>query len=215
MNYPNIAALLLALAALPVQAHYLWLEPADGKARLCFGEYENALREKSGGRLDSIARPEVQANDGTRAAVAVQRQADHFALAAAAGQPLLAQDTGMAVKDLRKNHLGIVKPMYYARFAAAEAEGASSLALDIRPLGNGRVRVSLHGQPLAKARLSVFAPNRWLREYETDASGEAAIETPWPGLYVLEVAHVEPVQGVYQDAAYEGVRHVGTLSFVR
>lgn len=215
MNYPNIAALLLALAALPVQAHYLWLEPVGGEAHLCFGEYENALREKSGGRLDSIVMPEVQTNDGRRVAVAVQRKADHLALAVPAGQPLVAQETSMAVKDLRQHNLGIVKPMYYTRFATAEAEGASSLALDIRPLGNGRVRVSLHGQPLAKVKLSVFAPNRWLREYETDASGEAGIDTPWPGLYVLEVAHVEPAKGVYQGAAYEGLRHVGTLSFVR
>lgn len=211
----RIAALLLALGVLPAQAHYLWLEPVGGEAHLCFGEYENALREKSGGRLDSIAMPEVQTNDDRRVAVAVQRKADHLALAVPAAQPLIAQETSMAVKDLRQQHIGIVKPMYYTRLAVAEAEGASSLALDIQPLGQGRVRVSLHGQPLAKAKLNVFAPNRWLREYETDAAGEAGIDTPWPGLYVLEVVHVEPVKGDYQGTAYEGLRHVGTLSFVR
>ncbi|HEY3328339.1 MAG TPA: hypothetical protein VGK14_14385 [Novimethylophilus sp.] len=213
-KYPFALALLALLQALPAQAHYLWIEPVDGAAHLCFGEYQEGLREKAGGRLDSIAMPEAQTNDGKRAAVAVQRKADHFAMQAAAGAPLIAQEITMKVKDLRKNNIGIVKPMYYTRFAAADAEGTSPLALDIQPLGKGRVRVSLHGKPLAKAKLTAFAPNQWLREYETDASGEAAVETPWPGLYVLEVAYVELDKGEYQGDAYEGIRHVGTLSFV-
>lgn len=202
-------------ASLPVKAHYLWIEPANGEAHLCFGEYENSLREKSGDRLDTIALPEVQTNDGQRTAVMVQRKVDYLALSAKVGQPLIAQEITMKVKDLRKNNIGIVKPMYYTRFAAAEAEGASALALDIQPLGKGRMRVSLHGKPLAKAKLNVFAPNQWLREYATDDNGETAVDTPWPGLYVLEVVHVEAGKGVYQGDAYEGIRHVGTLSFVR
>jgi hypothetical protein len=200
-------------AAIPAQAHYLWIEPVGDEAHLCFGEYENALREKSGGRLDTIAMPE--AKDASAAAVATERKVDHFALKAKAGQPLIAQEVSMKVKDLRKNNIGIVKPMYYARFAVSESEGASTLALDIQPVGKGKVRVSLNGKPLAKAKLNIFAPNQWLREYETDEKGEAAVDMPWHGLYVVEVAYVEPVKGEYQGDAYEGIRHVGTLSFVR
>lgn len=218
MKTTNLLKMVLMLAlpaAFPAEAHYLWIEPANGEAHLCFGEYENALREKTGGRLDTIAMPEAQTNGGQHLAVAMQRKADYLALAAKAGQPLVAQEITMKVKDLRKNNFGIVKPMYYTRFAVAEAEGASALALDIQPLGKGSVRVSLHGKPLAKAKLNVFAPNQWLREYETDESGEAAVDTPWPGLYVLEVVHVEAGKGEYRGDAFEGVRHVGTLSFVR
>ena len=208
------AVFLSAMAtAIPAQAHYLWIEPVGEEAHLCFGEYENALREKSGGRLDTIAMPEVQ--DASRAAVTLERKADHLALKAKAGQPLTAQESSMKVKDLRKNNIGIVKPMYYARFAVSDTESASTLALDIQPVGKGKVRVSLHGKPLAKAKLNIFAPNQWLREYETDDKGEVAVDTPWPGLYVVEVAYVEPVKGEYQGDAYEGIRHVSTLSFVR
>lgn len=207
--------LLALLAALPAQAHYIWIEPVNGEAHLCFGEYENALREKTGGKLDNIAMPEVQINDDKRTAAAVQRKADYMAIAAKAGQPLIAQEITMKVKDLRKNNIGIVKPMYYTRFESAETEGASALPLDIQPQGKGRVRVSLHGKSLAKTKLNIFAPNQWVREYETDANGEAAIDTPWPGLYVMEVVHVESVKGEYQGDAYEGIRHVSTLSFVR
>lgn len=214
MKNIRMAVLLSAMiAALPAQAHYLWIEPAGDEAHLCFGEYENGLREKSGGRLDTIVMPEVA--DASRVAVAAERKPDHLALKARAGQPLIAQEVTMKVKDLRKHHIGIVKPMYYTRFAASETEGASALALDIRPAGKDRVRVSLHGKPLAKARLNIFAPNQWMREYEADDQGEVAIDTPWQGLYVVEVVHVEPVKGEYQGDAYEGIRHVGTLSFVR
>jgi hypothetical protein len=218
MKTTNLLKMVLMLAlpaAFPAQAHYLWIEPANGEAHLCFGEYENALREKSGGRLDTIAMPEVRTNDDQRLAVAVERKTDYMALAAKAGQPLVAQEITMKVKDLRKHNIGIVKPMYYTRFAAADVEGASLLALDIQPLGKGRVRVSLDGKPLAKAKLNVFAPNQWLREYETDEKGEATVDTPWPGLYVLEVVHVEASPGEYQGDSYEAIRHVGTLSFVR
>ncbi len=208
--------MLLGLAiSLPASAHYIWIEPVGGEAHLCFGEYENALREQSGDKLDVIAMPEVQGLDGMHTSLATERKADHLAIKAKAGQPLIAQEVMMKVKDLRKYHLGIVKPMYYARFAAADEESASALALDIQPLGKGKVRVMLRGQPLAKAKLNIFAPNQWMREYETDANGEATLDTPWPGLYVVEVAHVEPVKGEYQGDAYEGIRHVGTLSFMR
>lgn len=199
--------------AIPVQAHYLWIEPVGEEAHLCFGEYENALREKSGGRLDTIAMPEVA--DASRVAVGTERKTDYLAVKAKAGQPLIAQEITMKVKDLRKHNIGIVKPMYYTRFAASESEGVSALTLDIQPVSKGKVRVSLHGKPLAKAKLNIFAPNQWMREYETNDQGEVAIDTPWPGLYVVEVVHVEPVKGEYQGDAYEGIRHVGTLSFVR
>ena len=205
--------LLGVAAAMPAKAHYLWIEPAGEEAHLCFGEYENALREKTGGRLDTIAMPEVMTV--SRASLTAERKTDYLGIKANGSQSLIAQEITMKVKDLRKNHIGIVKPMYYTRFAVSEKEEASMLALDIQPVGKGAVRVSLHGKPLAKNKLNVFAPNQWMREYETDVNGEVAVHTPWPGLYVVEVVHVEPVKGDYQGDSYEGIRHVGTLSFIR
>lgn len=69
-------------------------------------------------------------------------------------------------------------------------------------------------QPLGKGRLNFYAPNQWTREYETDAAGEAVAEMPWSGLYVLQVAYVEPMKGEYQGDAYEAIRHVVTLSLL-
>src|SRR2546426_3804283 len=99
---------LMALS-LPAQAHYIWLEPVDGQARIYFGEYGEGVREKTGGRLDTIAMPEAQTNpaDGKRVALAVQRKADHLSLQGAGLEPLIAQDIGMKVKDLTNYNIGI------------------------------------------------------------------------------------------------------------
>jgi hypothetical protein len=209
-------SVMLALS-LPAQAHYIWLEPVDGQARLYFGEYGEGVREKTGGRLDTIAMPEAQTNpaDGKRSTLLVQRKADYLALQVAGLEPLIAQDVSMKVKDLTKYNIGIVKPMYYARFSTGGAEPASVLGLDIQPLGEGRVRVNLHGKPLAKAKLHIYAPNQWMQEFTTSDAGEVTVSTPWPGLYVLEVVYVESVKGEYQGDAYEGIRHVGTLSLIK
>lgn len=218
MKFMQYSLALLALVwAFPASAHYLWIEPFVEEARLYFGEYQEALRERVGGRLDEIAAPQAWTHpaEGKPAALVLERKEDHFALQASASAPLIAQEAGMPVKDLRKHNIGIVKPMYYARFSTGGMEAASALDLDIQPLGNNRVRVSLHGKPLVKAKLTVYAPNLWMREYETGDAGEITVEMPCPGLYVLQVAHVEPAQGAYQGQAYEGIRHVGALSLIR
>lgn len=212
----GLVALIGILQPTTSYAHYLWIEPVDGSAHLCFGEYENTLREKTGGKLDNIAMPEVQTNpaDGKRMAVSIQRKPDHIALQGTTVQALIAQEITMKVKDLSKHHMGIVKPMYYSRFAASEAEQPSSLVLDIQPVAPGKIRVNFRGKPLAKTKVSLYAPNQWMREYDTNEAGEISIVTPWPGLYVAEVAYIEPVAGEYQGDKYEGIRHVGTLSIM-
>lgn len=212
----TIAGVLLSMVSLTVHAHYIWLEPSNNEAKLYFGEYGENLREKTGGRLDTIATPTATAiKAGLATAVSYVRKDNYLAIEAAGDIPLQVQDIGMEVKDLRKYNIGIVKPMYYARFAVKDIESPSTLDLDIQPLGGGKVKVSLHGKPLEKAKLEIFAPNQWMQEFNTDADGEVSITTPWPGLYVLHVVYVEAVAGKYQGADYEGIRHVSTLSFVK
>lgn len=212
----QLIACCMLLVVLPANAHYIWLEPSAKQANMYFGEYAEDLREVTGGRLDSIAAPEASLlKAGKLVPVAYTRQANHLELAVAGNQPVVIQDVKMKVKDLRKYNIGIVKPMYYARFATAETEAASGLDFDIQPLAAGKVKVSLHGKPLAKAKLEIIAPNQWMQELETNEAGEVAVKTPWPGLYVVHVVYVEQAQGTYDGEAYEGIRHVGTLSFIK
>lgn len=203
--------------AVPAKAHFLWFEPVDGQARLYFGEYADDVREKTGGRLDTIANPQVRANlaEGKTITVEIERKEDHLALKTKEMNRLRATEISMEVKDLTKNKIGIVKPMYYARFTNGEAEGISQEGLDIQPLGKNKARVNLNGKPLAKTKVFVYAPNRWMQEMKTNDAGEVVVSTPWPGLYVIEVVYLEPVPGNYQGVDYEAVRHVSTLSLIQ
>lgn len=204
--------LLAVTLSLPAQAHYIWLEQADGQTKLFFGEYENNLREKNGGRLDSIAAPEASPLEAAETKLGLKRQADHIAVENAPTKSVLVSELSMKVKDLTKYGYGIAKPMYYARLGSDHAASASSHLLDIQPLGNHKVVINLRGKPLAKAKLKITAPNLWQQELDANDQGEITFLTPWSGLYVMEVIHLEPVKGTYQGDPYENIRHVSTLS---
>lgn len=210
-----VLSLLALLQTTMVQAHFIWLEQADGQIKLYFGEYEGGLREKTGGKLDTIAAPAAKTIDNKTLVVATKRAADYIGIEGAGNQPVFAHELTMKVKDLTKNRYGIVKPMYYARIGNGNAEGASDHALDIQPLGNNKVRIHLNGKPLAKAKLKMIAPNQWLQELDADENGEATYNMPWPGLYVLVAIHLESNPGEYQGDTYENIRHVSTYSIVK
>lgn len=213
------AILLLGLLALfqatMAQAHFIWLEQAEGQTKLFFGEYEGGLREKTGGKLDMIATPVATTLDNKVLPVATKRADNYIVIESSTHQPILAHELGMKVKDLTKYHYGIVKPMYYARSGSGNVEAASNHAFDIQPLGNNKVRIQLNGKPLAKAKLKVIAPNQWLQELDADENGEVSYNMPWAGLYVLLSIHLEPSKGNYQGDAYEYIRHVSTYSLLK
>lgn len=216
MNKLNLFLAMLALSAtLPASAHYLWLEQADGQTKLFFGEYENNLREKSGGRLDTIAAPEVKLLDAAVTKLSLKRNADFIAVEGAEAQPVIASELSMKVKDLTKYSFGIVKPMYYARIGTGTVEPASGNALDIQPLGNNKVLIRLNGKPLANNKLVISAPNQWQQELNVNDKGEVTFITPWTGLYVMEVVYLESSKGSYQGETYENIRHVSTLSVIK
>lgn len=213
--------ILAALTIIPAaHAHFIWLESSASEARVFFGEYENALREKSPGRLDTITGLALRAiaADGTATPLAPAKTATCFlAPLTAAPATLVAENLDMEVKDWRAHGYGIVKPMFYARalVTGAPAPTRPTLTLDILPDATkpGAFRVFLRGQPLGKAKLLVHAPNTWSREEEPDADGRFAVITPWPGLYVLEVIELETAPGEFAGKRYEAIRHRATLSF--
>jgi hypothetical protein len=220
----RILALTLALVCSPAlaRAHYLWIESeSDSEARIYFGEFNEGVRERAGGRLDERERLTGRVVDARGAhALALQKRTDHFAARLAGGTGwILADDLAGEVKDWRANDLGIVKPMFYARAAAANRVGPATpaLALDILPVAEApqSFQVFLRGRPLAGAKLFVYAPNLWMQELRADEQGRVAIATPWTGRYVLDVIHLERQPGEFQGRAYEAVRHRATYSFVR
>lgn len=216
----SIGITLLAMA-LPASAHYIWIErQGDGRARLYFGEYQDNEREKAGGRLDEIRDPRAWFLDrhGQRHELQAAKLADHFDLGPVrAPAAVFAEESGYEVRDWTRLGFGVVKPLFYARYAARGPASAREpqLTLDIVPLDAQRLRVTFRGSPLAKAKLTVYAPNGWAQERRTDEAGETNIATPWPGQYVVEVIHLERRPGEFEGKSYENLRHRMTLSVLK
>ena len=212
---------IFALAFLPLlaQAHYLWIETGnEDSARVYFGEFNEGVREKAGGRLDERDTLEgrmVRA-EGASEPLSFTKEPDHFAAKIGGAGWLLVEDLASEVKDWTSSDIGIVKPMFYARAAFGKPAPAAQpgLMLDIipDPKNPRQVRVFFNKEPLVKAKLMVHAPNQWSQELETNSAGEATIATPWPGRYVLEVIHKERTPGEFKGKPYEAIRHRVTFS---
>jgi len=198
------------------QAHYLWIESADGNAKLYFGEAEALLKEKSPGKLDNIKGPQAFNVDagGNRTQAAINRTADHIAISGKAPS-VIATEESLEVRDLTKNGLGIAKPNYYARNGQPAGSATPSLPLDIQAHGPNAFAIVYRGQPLKNAKLEVIAPNTWMQEHSTDAQGVVHINTPWRGQYVLHVLHVDKTPGEFAGKKYDNVRNNFTYTFVK
>jgi uncharacterized GH25 family protein len=209
-----ISTFFISIFAPAAIAHYLWIEQnATGNARLNFGEFENALKEKSPGRLDDIKAPSVTIS--TTKTVTATRTANGFTLNARADSKnsLTAIDNSMGVKDWRSSGVGMVKPIFYARYVASSAAMAAQMAFDVTPSGRpGQFIVTLNGKPLAKTKVDMFAPNGWARDARTDEAGMVTFPMPWRGQYVIEVTHKEDIPGEFEGAKYEALRHRATLT---
>lgn len=208
-------AAVLTVAALPAQAHFVWLErDGTGPAAAFFGEWDEDVRETSGagGHLDVIAGPVAFQADKARP-LAITRGPDRIEIAAAGPGDVRFVEASIKPRDDKRNG-GRTKGMFHAK--AGRADTRAALDLELVPLApeGDRFVLLLRGQPLPKARIKLAAPPKWARELHTDDKGEVAFVLPWAGRYVAEVVHVETVKGGEGDQAYDRIRHVASLSFV-
>ncbi len=153
---------------------------------------------------------------------------------------LIATDLDTPVKDgTPYSTIGVIyKPMFYARtqFLSFEPgrvseqvkEITDTLLLDIVPITShldpikGTIspkvgeevvlQVVFRGQPLAKAKPMAYAPNGWIRELRTNASGITRFTPLWPGTYVIDYVNLEKTPGEFQGKTYEAVRHRATFT---
>jgi uncharacterized GH25 family protein len=193
-------------------AHAVWIERDAKAVTLYYGEYDEAKRESSPGRLDDIGTPRVFVNN---AAASGQKGANGWRYAATAkGVELRAEALESPVRDWRKQGIGIVKPLFYARYAGGPAAQVPAAELDLVPTGKtAEFQLFLKGQPLPGIKVVVVAPNGWIREVKSDAEGRIEADMPWRGVYVLEATHVVPESGEYNGVTYEARRMRSTLSY--
>ena len=193
-------------------AHAVWLERDTKGVNFYYGEYDEAKREPSPGRLDDIGTPRLYVQG---AVVEGQKGANgwRFASPGKAGD-VRAEALDMPVRDWRKQGIGIVKPLFFARVADSLAAQKPASMLDLVPTGKpGQFQLSLAEKPLAGVKVVTVAPNGWIREAKSDADGLINVDMPWRGVYVLEATHVVPEAGEFNGVAYEAKRMRATLSY--
>jgi len=153
---------------------------------------------------------------------------------------LIATDVDTPVKDgTPYASIGLMyKPMYYARtqvlafepgrVSEREKDITDTLLLDIVPITShldpikGTIspkvgeevvlQVVFRGQPLAKAKPMALAPNGWVKELRTNASGITRFTPLWPGTYVIDYVNLEMTPGEFQGKTYEAIRHRTTFT---
>jgi len=221
MNKRTAFILLLCLLPWVAQAHYIWIESEDAKtARVYFGEFNEGVREKAGGRLDERAaiQGSLIRSEGATDRLSFSKESDHFAVQPVSAGWVVVEDVANEVKDWTSSDIGIVKPMFYARAAVGGrlTPAEPTTDLDIIPDSKNPhlVRVFFQKQPLPDAKVMVHAPNEWSKELQANGKGEVTFATPWRGRYVVEVIHRERVPGEFQGKRYEAIRHRATFSHV-
>ena len=207
----QLLALLLMALSNAAFAHAVWLERDAKQAYLYYGEYDEAKRETSPGRLDDIGTPVLFVNGQSVNGV---KTAKGWRFDAVKKGELRAEAAETPVRDWRQYGIGIVKPFFYARHLDTPLSQTPASALDLVSTGKaGEFRLFLNGQPLGGSKIIGVAPNGWTREIKTDAEGKITLDMPWRGVYVMEATHVQAETGEYQGVAYEGRRMRATLSY--
>ncbi|MDE2599856.1 MAG: DUF4198 domain-containing protein [Rhodocyclaceae bacterium] len=211
LSMKTFAAGILLAASTSVLAHAVWLERDAKGVQLYYGEYDEAKREASPGRLDDIGTPAAYAGAD---ALAGKKGDNGWRYAAAKGADVRAEAPESPVRDWRKQGIGIVKPLFFARLADGPAAQQPVALLDLVPTGkSGAFQLFVKGQALAGVKVVVVAPNGWTREVKTDADGRFTVGMPWRGMYVLEATHLLPEPGEYKGVTYESLRLRATLSY--
>jgi hypothetical protein len=198
----RLAILLTLGLALPAQAHMVWLERDGPAVRAYFGEWDADVREKTGGRLDSIATPHLLKDGGK----APGRESDHIRFDNVPQGDVRLVEAGLKPRGQKEDDR--TKTIFLARHGRSEASAALELELvPVTPGGNA-VTLFFRGKPLPKTVVKVVGPPKWEKVYRTDDQGRIGIETPWSGQYVIEAAHVDPTPGGSGDDAFARTRYV-------
>ena len=201
------AAAMSSMLSLNAAAHMLWLEGDTTASKLYFGEYGENLRETSPGKLDNIVTPMVTIIDvaGAGKSVTANRSTNYYAIPG--GATVLVQALKQPIRMPQDKLAPVQRGFLYAR----QGKGGS-LPLDIQQNAN-KLRLTFMGKPLAKAEITLIAPNGWEKPLHTDENGETNFSLPEPGLYVAEAKHKENHPGEFEGKVYSTESHTVTFSF--
>ncbi|RFC37853.1 MAG: hypothetical protein DID92_2727743153 [Candidatus Nitrotoga sp. SPKER] len=202
-----LVAAMSSVFSLNAAAHMLWLEGDATASKLYFGEYGENLRETSPGKLDNIVTPMITIVDtaGAEKSVTANRSSNYYAIPG--GATVLVQALKQPIRTPQDKLAPVQRGFLYAR----QGKGGN-LPLDIQQNAN-KLRLTFMGKPLAKAEITLIAPNGWEKPLHTDENGETSFSLLEPGLYVAEAKHKENHPGEFEGKAYSSENHTVTFSF--
>lgn len=191
--------LLIALLTNTAHADILWLQRDGEQVQVRIGEQLStpvatlpALRDAQpvlpGGRIASVT-----------------TAADQYSFAPGEGD---ARFTA-----LRAGTDGVLT-YYQARHGRAETKAINDLELVPTEPGGNTFRLFFKDRPANASRVNVATAAGWRKSLTPNADGTVTLDTPIPGLYVLEVsAKVNNGSVTLNGKKYEDVRYTATLSF--
>ena len=218
-----IAFALMTLSS-AAQAHQIWIEPADQRAVIRFGEFGDNLREASPGLLDKFVAPSATllSSKGEKSAAGV-KTASGFALpfVATAGESVVAQDASYPLYAFKRADKDMAN-WYYpaARWITDFAAQPPKLPLDLVPTGDaGAFKLYFQGKPLPKTKVALVTQSGWAKEANTDEHGAVKFDMPWKGTYVAEVHHNDQTPGERMGAKgaerYTAVNYVTSVTYIK
>lgn len=214
------SGLLLCFVCISAQAHQIWIEPTGKTYSLHFGEYDENLKEVSPGLLDKLPQPVVvSVVAGEEKPLVAIKSKDGFSLDAKTGkaEALVVEVRNYPVFE-RKSGEQVTRSKWVpaARHISSFAVQVPRNMLDVVPNGGpGKFKLFFRAQPLAKAKLTLVAPNGWQKQLQSNEQGEFEVHTLWQGIYLIEIAHKEMVAGEIDGEKYDSASFTSTVSFTQ
>jgi hypothetical protein len=196
-----LVAATLSLCAMSVQAEYVWIAPnADGAAVIHAGELDG--ERTSVADLDAV---EPRPIGGKTPEVVAEGKVMRVT-----GVP-----AGSDVRVRAREVTGDDALMYYqARWGRSETKADLDFELVPTEAGGNTFQLMWMGSPVKASYVRVSTSAGWSKTLDPNEDGSVTLDTPFPGLYVLQLTARASGWAEIDGKRYTDVRHTATLSFV-
>ncbi len=186
------------LLAGTAHAQMIWIERDGEQAQVRVGELSAPLPALPALRDAKAVRP-----DGTGANL--NTAVDRFSF--------VAGDADARFTAARIGADGVLT-YFQARHGRRETKAVNDLELVPTEAGGSTFRLIFKGYPTKAGRINVETAAGWRKSFAPNPDGSVTLDTPIPGLYVLQVsAKLDNADVTIDGKKYADVRYTATLSF--